>query len=124
MLALPPKQERQSLHGYVLEHLRHLEHELLVGVPYRTVAGALRAAGFKKIAVRSIRTAVYRARKKRPRHLAEIAVRPVGRPFPGSPTFEMQPRLSPEARDERAAFGRRFRELARPPGPGEPDPLV
>ena|SRR6267378_241290 len=125
MLALPPKKERQSLHGYVREHLRHLEHELHVGVPYRTLAGAVRAAGFGKIAVQSIRTAVYRARKKRPRHFTDIAARPIGRPFANSPAFEMQPRLS-EAQDERAAFGQRFRELARPPTPGtdEPDPLV
>jgi len=93
MLALPPKKERQSLHGYVREHLRHLEHELHVGVPYRTLAGAVRAAGFGKIAVQSIRTAVYRARKKRPRHFTDIAARPIGRPFANSPAFEMQPRM-------------------------------
>src|SRR6266853_793981 len=47
-----------------------------------------------------------------------------GRPFSNSPTFETQPQLSPEAQDKRAAFGRRFRELARPPASGEPDPLI
>ena len=124
MLSLPPKKERQSLHGYVREHLRQLEHELLVGVPYRTLAGGVRAAGFGKIVLRSIRTAVYRARKKRPRRFADIGTRPGGRPFSNSPTFETQPQLSPEAQDKRAAFGRRFRELARPPASGEPDPLI
>ncbi len=108
MLSLQPKKERQSLHSYVREHLRDLEHELLVGVPYRTLAGVVRAAGFGEIAVRSIRTAVCRARKKRPRRFADIGTRPVGRPFSNSPTYEMQPRLSPEAQDKRAAFGRLF----------------
>ncbi len=124
MLALPRKKESQSLHGYVLEHLRQLERELLVGVPYRTLAGAMRATGFRKIAVRSMRTAVYRARKKRARHFVDMAVHPVGRSFLDSATFEMPPRLSAQAPDERAAFGRRFRELARPPASGEADPLV
>ena len=125
MLALLPKKERQSLHGYVREHLRHLEQGLLVGGPYRTLAGAVRAAGFRKIVVRSMRTAVYRARKKRPGRSTDIAARPPARSFPKSPSFEMQPQLS-EAQDGRPTFGRRFRELAMPPTPGtdEPDPLV
>ncbi len=125
MLALPPKKEWQSLHGYVLEHLRYLEHELVVGVPYRTLASAVRAAGFRKVAVRSIRTAVYRARKKRPRLLAEAAPRVGGRLVAVSTPYDSQPQL-PAAADDKTAFGRRFRELARPPRPGseEDDPLI
>ena len=126
LLTLPSRKERQSLHGYVREHLQRLEQELCVGVPYQALANAVLAAGFTKVALRSIQNAVYRARKKRPAH-ADDPARSAAAVFT-SPTpnpWAIDP-LPSYAKGDRAAIGRRFRDLARPPNPGadEPDPLV
>jgi hypothetical protein len=126
LLALPSRRERQSLHGYVREHLQRLEQELCVGVPYQALASAMLAAGFAKVALRSIHNAVYRARKKQPAHARDPA-RSAAFVFT-SPTpnpWAIEP-LPSHAKGDRAAIGRRFRDLARPPNAGgdEPDPLV
>jgi len=49
MLALPAKKDQQSLHGYVRENLRRLEHELSAGVPYEALANAVRGLGFENV---------------------------------------------------------------------------
>ena len=124
LLTLPSRKERQSLRGYVREHLQRLEQELCVGVPYRALANAMLAAGFTKVALRSIQNAVYRARKKRPAH-ADDPARSAAAVFTSANPWAIDPPPS-YAKGDRAAIGRRFRDLARPPSPGadEPDPLV
>jgi hypothetical protein len=99
---------------------------LCVGVPYQALANAVLAAGFTQVALRSIQNAVYLARKKRPAH-ADDAARRAAAVFT-SPTLNpwaMDP-LASHPKGERAAIGRRFRDLARPPNAGadEADPLV
>jgi hypothetical protein len=124
LIALPSRKDQQSLDGYVLVHLRVLELELLSGVPYRALVSALIAAGFATVTLRSIRSAMYRARKRRPSDRAGLAVRAAVESLAG-PTPRLIESL-PEAKNDRAAVGRLFRELARPPAiRGEsPDLLI
>jgi len=122
MLALPPKKDLQSLHGYVREHLRRLEHELSAGVPYEALANAVHAAGFEKVPMRSIRTAVYRARRERSARTAE-RVPAAGRSSTSLAPLDTQASVS-SAKDEGAAIARHFRELVRIRGTDESDPLI
>jgi hypothetical protein len=122
MLALPAKKDQQSLNGYVREHLRRLEHELSAGVPYQALANAVRAAGFEEVPVRSIRTAVYRARRERTARTADAAPA-AGRSSANPSPLYLQPPLS-SVRAETAAIARRFVELVRVPGTDETDPLI
>jgi len=113
LIALPRRKELQSLDRYVLVHLRVLEAELLSGVPYRALVNAMKVAGFETPTLRSIRSAVYRARKKRPSERASAAL-PVSVPTFASPPRPLSEFL-PEAKSDGAVVGRLFRELARPP---------
>jgi hypothetical protein len=123
-VALPSRKDRQSLDGYVRQHLRHLEGELFSGVPYQALVSAVQAAGFAKVTLRAIRSAVYRARKRRPSHARNRALQTAVQMLADAGPQAMEPMA--EAKDERAAIGRRFRELARPPGirGEEPDLLI
>jgi hypothetical protein len=67
IVELPPRKSRQSLNGYVRENLERFEREVSVGVPYESLAEAALAAGFSKVAVLSLHSAMYRARKRRPK---------------------------------------------------------
>jgi len=122
MLSLPAKKDQQSLNGYVREHLRRLEHELSAGVPYQALANAVRAAGFEEVPVRSIRTAVYRARRERTERTADAAPA-AGRSSANPSPLYLHPPLS-SVRAETAAIVRRFVELVRVPGADETDPLI
>jgi hypothetical protein len=124
LIALPSRKDQQSLDGYALVHLRLLELELLSGVPYRALVSALNAAGFATVTLRSIRSAVYRARKRRPSDRAGLSLQAAVQ-TPASPAPRLIESL-PEAKNDRAAVGRLFRELARPPTihGGSPDLLI
>ena len=113
-IALPSRKEQQSLDGYALVHLRQLELELLSGVPYRALVSGLKAAGFPTVALRSIQSAVYRARKRRPSDRAGFAPQAAVLQTRESPAPRLVESL-PEAKSDRAIVGRLFRELARPP---------
>ena len=119
LIALPSRKAQQSLDGYALAHLRMLELELNSGVPYRALVDALKAAGFATVTLRSIRSAVYRARRRRPSERVSLATQTVALQAPVQTIASPAPRLIeslPEVRNDRAAVGRLFRELARPPG--------
>lgn len=62
-LTLPLRLDSQSLHAYVRAHLDKLEYERWAGVPYASLARALNTIGFTAVRVRSLQTAVYRARR-------------------------------------------------------------
>jgi hypothetical protein len=116
-VTLPPRRKRQSLHGYIHEHLEAVESALSFGVPYQTLIEATLAAGFAKVVLRSIETAVYRARRKcraRPAHHVPPPIVPA--PRTAAPR-EVYSRQSDDT-DVTAAIGKRFRQLVRPPKPG------
>jgi len=124
-VALPPRMGCQSLNGYVLDHLQKLENLLFSGVPYETLVGATLVAGFPSATLRSIESAMYRARRKCPAWLARHALRPI-EPAPRTAgPREAYSRASGDT-DVTAAIGRRFRQLVRPPRPGsgEADLLI
>jgi len=102
-LALPLRLDSQSLHAYVRAHLDKLEHERWRGVPYLTLAEALCTVGFAAVGVRTLQTAVYRARhetcKKAAKTAASLGTKPL-RTFMGQ-------RLS-----DRAEIERQFRTAA------------
>jgi len=112
MLALPPKKDLQSLHGYVREHLRRLEHELSAGVPYEALAKAVHAAGFEKVPMRSIRTARCIERAGSDLHALPRRVPAAGRSSTSLAPLDTQASVS-SAKDEGAAIARHFRELVR-----------
>jgi hypothetical protein len=130
-LALPLRKHRQSLHAYVRANLRWFECERWAGVPYSSLAEALSSTGFEVVSVRSLQTAVYRATKqtcaKGPNSSAPIRGGEFGNSIskppviPSSPWQESPPQSS--TREGRAEIARKLRELARPPKPGERDPL-
>src|SRR5258708_39486098 len=124
-IALPSRKECQSLNGYVREHLQELESVLFSGVPYQALVGAAIAAGFRKATLRSIESAVYRARRKRPTRLAHSAPQPIAPAARTATPREVYSR-PPLDTDVTAAIGRRFRQLVRPPrhGSGERDLLI
>ena len=124
-VTLPPRRTRQSLHGYIYEHLHAVECALSFGVPYQTLIEAMFAAGFAKVTPKSIETAVYRARRKRPTHPARLVPQPI---VPARRTATPREVTSRPALDTdlTSEIGRRFRQLVRTPRPGsdEPDPLI
>jgi len=125
IIALPSRKGRQSLNGYVREHLQDFENTLFSGVPYRTLVIAALAAGFPSTTLRSIESAMYRARRRhlsRPAHSLPQPIAPAPR---AALPREAVSRLTLDT-DLTATIGRRFRQLMRPPKPGsgEPDPLI
>jgi hypothetical protein len=120
---LPPRTVDQSLDGYVLEHLQEFERQRAVGVPYRALLSAALAAGFSEIALVSLRTAMSRARKKRPqRKLLAGRQLAVQLQAPAAPNAQ----AASEPEDDEVRLARRFRQLVRSPAPGtdEKDLLV
>lgn len=115
-LSLPLRLDSQSLHAYVRTHLDRLEYERWVGVPYVSLAEALCEVGFEAVTVRSLQTAVYRARhgtcKKATKAGAALGIGQVGRIYMG------------QRRKDRAELERKFRTLAWPRRPGESDPTA
>ena len=123
VFALPARIYGQTLHGYVRSHLRQIEQALSFGVPYSAITEAVHAAGFGGTSVHTIHQAVYRARRHKPRFGSNPRPGPASESPAGPPQrLSSTPRSS--AREEPATFGNRFRKLARPPDPGEDDPLV
>ena len=59
---LPLRLDSQSLHAYVRAHLDRLEYERWCGIPYIGLAETLCTVGFAAVEVRTLQTAVYRAR--------------------------------------------------------------
>lgn len=122
LIELPLRKDLQSLDGYVRENLERLERELLAGVPYKSLGDAAQAAGFSKLAARSLRSSVHRARKKRragPRKMTRL-----GRSWLSRPLDQKESAGQPE--DDSVLLARRLRQLARSPRPGteEQDPLI
>ncbi len=123
-IELPPRKDLQSLDGYVRENLERLEQELLAGVPYKSLGDATKAAGFSRLAARSLRSSVHRARKKRglgPRNLTRHSV---ARSWLSRSVDQKETAGQPE--DDRVLLARRLRQLVRSPRPGtdEQDLLV
>jgi hypothetical protein len=122
IFALPARRGEQTLHGYVREHLRAMEQALSFGIPYIAITEAVHEAGFAGTSVHTMEQAVYRARRYKPRFAVTLEARPAPEATPSPPSRSPQaPRSS--MKEEMAAFRRRLCELARPPKPGEPDPL-
>jgi hypothetical protein len=124
VLELPSRRGCQSLDGYVREHLQRLEQELATGVRYVALVDAAQAAGFSKVAVRSLHSAMHRARKERAKRNPAPTRQPVGRSWLSRTGDEKHPVNSPE--DDSVLLARRFRQLVRPPSPGtdERDSLI
>jgi hypothetical protein len=113
---LPLRLDSQSLHAYVREHLDKLECLRWAGVPYATLAEALDPAGFAAVGVRTIQTAVYRARHETCKKAAKAAAArgggQVGRSYMGQ-------RLK-----DRAEVDRQFHTPTWPLAAGKRDPLA
>jgi hypothetical protein len=124
VFALPARICGQTLHGYVRSHLRQIEQALSFGVPYSAITEAVHAAGFASTSVHTIHQAVYRARRHKPRFGINLrAASPASQPPAGLPQrWSSTPPSS--TKEKPAKFGDRFRKLARPPDPGEDNPLV
>jgi hypothetical protein len=113
-LNFPLRLGSQSLHSYVRAHLDQLEYERWCGIPYLTLAEALGTVGFSAVRVRSLQTAVYRARHGTCKKAAKTAA-PLGA---GPLRSYMGQRLG-----DRAEIERKFGKLAWPRPPGKRDPL-
>ena len=124
LIELPSRKSRQSLDGYVRENLERLERELLAGVPYESLGDATQAAGFSEVAVRSLRSSVHRARKKRGKSRRNQSWKSVGKSWLSRSKEEKESSCQPE--DDRVLLERRYRQLTRAPRPGtdEPDSLI
>jgi hypothetical protein len=122
VFALPARRCEQTLHGYVREHLREIEQALHFGIPYTTITEAVHTAGFAGTSVHTMEQAVYRARRYKPRFAVTLEPPPVSVPTPRPPS-QSPPTPRATMKEEMAAIRRRFWELARPPKPGDPDPL-
>jgi hypothetical protein len=120
--SLPARRGEQTLHGYVREHLREIEQALSFGISYIAITEAVHTVGFAGTSVHTMEQAVYRARRYKPRFAVTLGPSPAPEPTPGSLSRSPQaPQLS--MKQDMAAIRRRFWALARPPKPGEPDPL-
>jgi hypothetical protein len=123
VFVLPARIGQQTLHGYVRAHLRRIEQALSFGIPYTTIAEAMHEAGFAGTSVHTVEQAVYRARRYKPRFAVTLGPRAASEP-PARPLSRSLQAPPSSTKEEMAALRRRFRELARPPGPGEDDPLI
>jgi hypothetical protein len=121
-LPLPARKARQTLQGFICEHLKVIERAQSDGVPYESLVEAVHAAGFTKGTVRSLRVAVHEARK-RALECAHVHTTQTPASVSTQPVKPVQQSSQPPPKDDRAAIARRLRELARPPRPGEKDPL-
>jgi hypothetical protein len=124
MLELPSRRGCQSLDGYVRDHLQRLEQELAAGVRYGALVDAALAAGFSKVAVGSLHSAMHRARKRRAERTRVPTQQSVGRSWLSRTPGEKHPACPPE--DDRVLLERRYRQLTRAPrfGTDEPDSLI
>jgi hypothetical protein len=124
IVELPLRRSRQSLNGYVRENLERLEKEVSVGVPYKALAEAALIAGFTKVAVLSLHSAMYRARKRRPKRARNAFAEAVERLRLESTPVNAGTQSAEE--DDIRRLGRRLRQLVRAPRPGsdEPDLLI
>ncbi len=124
LIGLPPRRNQQSLNAYVRENLERLEQEVSAGVPYEALVNLALAAGFSKIAVLSLHSAMYRARKARPKRIRTLTQQSVGRSWLSRSKEENESSCQPE--DDRVLLARRYRQLTRAPKPGtdEPDSLI
>jgi hypothetical protein len=124
LLDLPPRRNQQSLNAYVRDNLERLEQEVSAGVPYEALLNMALAAGFSKIAVLSLHSAMYRARKGRPKRIRVPTQQSAGRSWLSRSKVENESSCQPE--DDRVLLARRYRQLTRAPRPGtdEPDSLV
>jgi sugar/nucleoside kinase (ribokinase family) len=123
VFVLPAREGEQRLHGYVRQHLQLIEQTLSFGVPYTAITEAVHMAGFAGTSVHTVEQAVYRARRYKPRFAVTLAPRPVSQ-LPASPPSRLPHTPQSSMKEEMAAIRRRFQQLARPPGPGEDDPLI
>jgi len=124
VFALPARRSEQRLHGYVRQHLQLIEQALSFGIPYTTITEAVHTAGFVGTSVHTMEQAVYRARRYKPRFAVTLGPRSVSQPPASPPSRLPHTPLQSSMKEDMAALRRRFQQLARPPGPGEDDPLV
>ena len=122
VFALPTRKAQQTLHGYVRQHLQLIEQALSFGIPYTTITEAAHTAGFAGTSVHTMEQAVYRARRYKPRFAVTLGPQPPSQP-PAAPPPQWSAPHSP-TKEDMASIRRRLRELARPPRPGEDDPLI
>jgi hypothetical protein len=123
VFVLPARIGQQTLHGYVRARLRKIEQALSFGVPYTAITDAVHTAGFAGTSLRTIEQAVYRARRYKPRFAVTLGPQAASAAPPGPPR-RWSPAPPAAIEEDTAAVRRRFQELARPPGPGEDDPLI
>jgi hypothetical protein len=123
VFVLPAREGEQRLHGYVRQHLQLIEQALSFGVPYTAITEAVHMAGFAGTSVHTVEQAVYRARRYKPRFAVTLAPRPAPQLPTGLSTRPSHTSRS-SMKEDMAAIRRRLQQLARPPGPGEDDPLV
>jgi sugar/nucleoside kinase (ribokinase family) len=122
VFVLPAREGEQRLHGYVRQHLQLIEQALSFGIPYTAITEAGHTAGFAGTSVHTVEQAMYRARRHKPRFAVTLEPRPAPEATPSPlPRSSLTPRIT--IKEDMAAIRRRFQELARPPKPGEPDPL-
>ena len=123
-IELPSRRDLQSLDGYVRENLERLEQELLAGVPYKSLWEATRVAGFSKLAARSLRSSVHRARKRRPPRTRVPAQSFASKAWLSRIVEQRESSGEPE--DDSVLIARRLRQLVRSPRPGtdEQDLLI
>ena len=124
LIELPPRRNQQSLNAYVRENLERLEQEVSAGVPYEALVNLALAAGFSRIAVLSLHSAMYRARKRRPKRIQVLTQQSVGRSWLSRSNEEKESAGQPE--DDSVLLARRLRQLVRSPRPGtdEQDLLI
>ena len=123
VFALPARMGEQTLHGYVRQHLHEIDRALSFGIPYTTITQAVHAAGFAGTSVHTVEQAVYRARRHKPRFAVTLGPPPASQPTQRA--ISRSPQAPPSSmKEDMAALRRRLRELARPPRPGEDDPLI
>jgi hypothetical protein len=124
LIGLPPRRNQQSLNAYVRENLERLEQEVSAGVPYEALVNLALAAGFSKVAVLSLHSAMYRARKGRPKRIRVLTQQSVRKSWLSPSKEENESSCQPE--DDRVLLEKRYRQLTRAPRPGtdEPDSLI
>ena len=123
-IELPPRKDQQSLNGYVRDNIERLEQEVVSGVPYVALVKAALAAGFSKVAVLSLHSAMYRARKRRPPRTRGQAQHFASKAWLSLTVKQEESAGQPE--DDSVLLARRLRQLVRSPRPGtdEQDLLI
>jgi hypothetical protein len=124
LIELPPRKDQQSLNGYVRDNIERLEQEVASGVPYAALVKAALAAGFSKVAVLSLHSAMYRARKKRPPRTRVLTQQFASKAWPSRAAGQEE--SAGQLEEDSVLLARRLRQLVRSPRPAtdEQDLLI